>query len=119
MSLLKKFGTVVLKIVDVLTNFNLLPLLKPAGVASGVVDRLVSAFHAITTAEQMFAAAYGAEGGKGSDKLKAATPFVAALVGDAMKELKPGARPKDEAKFEDAVTRATAALADAMNSYGD
>jgi hypothetical protein len=36
-----------------------------------------------------------------------------------MEELKPGQRPKDEAAFEDACTRVTAGLADALNSYGE
>jgi hypothetical protein len=126
MTFLKKLGSIILKIVDAVTNMNLLPLLTGAisntvgGVAGTVaktVDRLTAAFNAIITAEQMFAAAGQQQAG--SLKLKAATPFVAALVHDAMAELKPGARPKDEAAFEDACTRATSALADALNSYGD
>jgi len=112
-------------VIDAITNMDLLPLLtgalsKSAGSAVATVvktiDRLTAAFNAIITAEQMFKAA-GQEK-SGSLKLKAATPYVAALVHDVMSELKPGAKPKDEPLFEDACTRATAALADALNSYG-
>jgi hypothetical protein len=126
MSFLKKFGEIVVRIVDAITNMNLLPLLQGAlsksttGVVSTVtkvVDRLTAAVNALITAEQMFKAA-GQEK-SGSAKLKAATPYVAALVHDAISELKPGAKPKDAAAFEDACTRITAALADALNSYGD
>jgi hypothetical protein len=124
-SFLKKLGTFVLKIVDAILNTNLLPLVEnavhaPASVVATVanaVDRLRAAYNAIITAEQMFAAA-GQEKA-GSAKLKAATPFVAALIHDVIAELKPGAKPRDEAAFEDACTRATAALADALNAYGD
>lgn len=126
MNFLKKLGSIVVRIIDAITNMNLLPLLSGAlstagsGVASAVtktVDRLTAALHAVITAEQMFKAA-GQEKA-GSAKLKAVTPFIAALVHDAIAELKPGAKPKDEAAFEDACTRATAALADALNAYGD
>jgi hypothetical protein len=125
MSFLKKLGSVVLRIVDAILNTQLLPLVEnavhaPASVVAGVgnaIDRLRAAYNAIITAEQMFAAAGVQQAG--SAKLKAATPFVAALVHDVIAELKPGAKPKDEAKFEDACARATAALADALNAYGD
>jgi hypothetical protein len=126
MSFLKKLGTIVMQIVDAITNMNLLPLLTGAlssstsavaGTVTKTIDRLTAAFNAIITAEQMFKAA--GQDKAGSAKLKAATPFIAALVHDAMAELKPGARPKDEAAFEDACTRATGALADALNAYGD
>jgi hypothetical protein len=118
MTFLKKFGVVVLKLVDAVTNLNLLPLLSTVSPSPAIVDRLQSAFHAVITAEQMFTAASGADAKVGSQKLKAATPFVAALIHDVMNQLKPGQKPKDEAKFEDACTRATAAFADALNSYG-
>jgi hypothetical protein len=122
MTTLKKFGSVVLRIIDAILNTNLMPLLKNApaqvvGTVASAIDRLRSAYDAIITAEQMFAAA-GQEKA-GSAKLKAATPFVAALVHDVISELKPGAKPKNEALFEDACTRATAALADALNAYSD
>ena len=126
MSFLQKLGSVIVKIVDAITNMNLLPLLSGAlssstsavaGTVTKTVDRLTAAFNAIITAEQMFKAA-GQEKA-GSAKLQAATPFIAALVHDTMAELKPGAKPKDEAKFEAACTAATSALADALNAYGD
>ena len=123
MTLLKKIESIVLSIVSVVTNLNLLPLIGSAipQSATGVVnaiDRLKAMFHAIITAGQMVTAINGPDAKKGSDKLKAATPYIAALIHDAISELKPGAKPKDEAAFEDACTRATAALADALNSYG-
>lgn len=126
MSFLKKLGSIVVQIIDAITNMNLLPLLTGAlskstsavaGTVVKTIDRLTAAFNAIITAEQMFKAA-GQEK-SGSLKLKAATPFIAALVHDAMSELKPGAKPKDEAAFEAACTAATSALADALNAYGD
>jgi len=122
-TLLKKIESIVLSIVSVVTNLNLLPLIGSAipQSATGVVnaiDRLKAMFHAIITAGQMVTAINGPDAKKGSDKLKAATPYIAALIHDAISELKPGAKPKDEAAFEDACTRATAALADALNSYG-
>ncbi|PYU23315.1 MAG: hypothetical protein DMG30_11990 [Acidobacteria bacterium] len=119
MNFLKKLGTIAVKIVDAITNMNLLPLVSkivPVSLTK-TFDRLLSAFHTIITAEQMWAAAYGADAKMGSDKLKAATPFVAALVHDVMNELKPGAKPKDEAKFEAACTAMTSAMADALSSY--
>ena len=121
MNFLKKLGTLVVKIVDAITNMNLLPLVSkivPASLTTAF-DRLRAAFHAVITAEQMFSAAYGPDAKLGSDKLKAATPFVAALVHDVMQELKPGAKPKDQAKFEKACTEMTSAMADALSSYGD
>lgn len=126
MSFLKKLGSIVAAIVDAITNMDLLPLLTGAlsksssavaGTVEKTIDRLTAAFNAIITAEQMFKAAGQAQAG--SAKLKAATPFIAALVHDTISELKPGAKPKDEAAFEDACTRATAALADALNAYGE
>jgi hypothetical protein len=66
MSFLKKLGTIIVKIVDAITNMNFLPLLTGAlakssgsvvGAVVKTVDRLTAAFNAIITAEQMFAAA--------------------------------------------------------------
>jgi hypothetical protein len=117
MTLLKKIGLFVVKIAEAILNINFLPLLHlPAG-AAAAVDRLRAAVDAVITADQMFAAAYGPDAKNGGDKLKAATPYVAALLHDVIQELKPDAKPKDEAKFEDACTRATAAIADALNAY--
>jgi hypothetical protein len=121
---LKKLETVVLSIVSAITNLNLLPLIQKAIPATATnvvaaVDRLRAAFDVIITAGQMFTAANGPDAKTGSQKLKAATPYVAALIHSVIAELKPGQKPKDEAAFEDACTRATAAFADALNSYGD
>lgn len=121
MSFLKKLGTIVLKIIGVASG--LMPLIQgsltggAAATVSTFEDKLNKALGVIVTAEQMFAAAHDAASGKGSDKLKAATPFVAALIQNT--ELLIGKKPKDEAKFEAASTALTSALADILNSYGD
>lgn len=118
MSILKKFGTIVLKIIGIAGGF--MPLIQqvtastPTGVK--VVDKVDQAFNAIVTAEQMFTAAYGPDAKKGSDKLKAAVPFVAALLQQT--DLLAGHTPQNEALFQDASTRLTSALADILNSYG-
>jgi hypothetical protein len=128
MTFLKKVGTIVLRIVDAVANMNLLPLIEKAvpqplvNAAEGAVstfDRLRAAVNVIMTAEQMFKAANGPDAKTGSLKLKASTPYIAALIHSVMDELKPGQKPKDEAAFEAACTAATSALADAMNAYGD
>lgn len=118
MTFLKKIGSIVLKVIGIAAG--LMPLIKqatPAGTAAAVEDKLTSAFNAVITTEQAFTAAYGVKSGLGSDKLKAATPFVAALVQNV--DILAGKKPKDEALFEDACTRATSAFADILNSYGD
>lgn len=117
MSFLKKLGTVVLKIVGIASG--LLPAIQGAipqtATVQTVEDKLNKAFGVIVTAEQMFAATGTAK--TGSDKLKAATPFVAALVQNV--ELLSGKKPKDDALFQDAVTRMTSAMADVLNSFGE
>jgi len=119
MTFLKKLGLIVLKIVGIASG--VMPLVEAAipqtaGTAAAE-DKLAKSFDVIVTVEQAFAAAFGADAKKGSDKLKAAVPFVAALIQKT--DLLIGKHPKDEALFADAVTRLTAALADILNSYGD
>lgn len=110
MSLLKKIGSWVLKIVGIWPSV--------AGLVSpGLAGTIGSLLAVITTVEQTFTAAYGIDGKKGSDKLRAATPFVAQLIQQT--DALVGKKPKDEAMFQDAATRLTAALADILNSYGE
>ena len=54
---------------------------------------------------------------KGSDKLRAAQPFVAQLIQQT--DLLAGKKPKDEALFQTATAQLTGALADILNSYGE
>jgi len=114
MTFLKKLGQVVLKLIGFWTGFA--PLIQQAvtgsQTAAQVADKLGQAFNVIITAEQMYAAA---EGKTGPQKLTAATPFVAQLVQEV--DLLAGRHPKNEALFQDAATRLTAALADVLNSY--
>ena len=117
MSFLKKLGTVVLKIVGIWTGIA--PILGnalPAG-AAAIEDKLGKLFNLIVTVEQTFVAAFGTDAKKGSDKLRAAQPFVAQLIQQT--DLLAGKKPKDEALFTDATTRLTGALADILNSYSE
>jgi hypothetical protein len=122
MTWLKKIGMVALKVIGIASG--LLPLVAPALSSAGsgatnVVDRLKAAFDAVITAEQMFTAANGADAKTGSQKLAAATPFVAQLVEDVCSEFSKKDQPKDATKFTAAVTQITAGLADALNAYGE
>jgi hypothetical protein len=114
MTFLKKLGQVVLKLIGLWTGFA--PLIGQATGASPtavkVEDKLSQAFNVIITAEQMYASAEGKTGGQ---KLQAASPFVAQLIQQV--DLLSGKHPKNEALFQDAVTRLTAALADVLNSF--
>jgi|SRR5581483_2101349 len=117
MTFLKKLGTVILKVVGLITGFA--PLVNQyvdtSKVAPLVTDKLNQALNVIVTAEQMFAAA-GAQKA-GSQKLAAASKFVAQIIQQA--DILVGRKPQNEALFEDASTRLTSALADILNSYGD
>lgn len=111
----------IIKVVGIAAGF--IPLvnpLVPAPAQGGVLiaeDKLQKGINVLITTEQIFAAAYGAGAKMGSDKLKAATPFVAQIIQQT--DLLIGKKPKNEAQFQDAATRMTAALADILNSYGD
>lgn len=122
-SYMKKFLSVLGTIVRVVGQASgFIPMINPfvpakdQGVAQNVEDKLSQALSVVVTAEQMFTAAYGAEGKKGSDKLKAATPFIAQLVQQSPLLL--GKKIANETLFEDACSRLTAALADILNSVG-
>lgn len=112
MSLLKKIGVVALKMVGL---WNVVaPLagkLLPGGAEIGSIVNVV------VTTEQLFAAAYGTEGKKGSDKLRAATPQVAQLI--QASAFFQGKAIKDEKLAEQAYTNITSAFADLLNAYGD
>ena len=118
MTFLKKLGQI-LKIVGQVAGF--IPLVNAVTnnnpTVLAVEDKLQKALAAVTTVEQAFNAAFGGDAKKGSEKLAAATPFVAQIIQQT--DLLIGKHPSDEAKFTDAATRLTAALADILNSYGD
>lgn len=120
LTFLKKLGQV-LTIVGRVAGF--LPLIEPAlstGVQNAITpiaDKLQSALGVITTAEQMFGAAFGPTAKNGSDKLRAATPYISQLIQNT--DLLIGKKPKDEAGFTAGVTNLTSALADILNAYGD
>jgi hypothetical protein len=109
----------IIKIVGIAAGFiPLVNTLLPAaatGTATLVEDKLQKVVNVVITAEQMFAAAYGPNAKMGSDKLKAATPFVAQIIQQT--DLLIGKKPKNEQLFEDASTRLTAALADILNAF--
>jgi len=123
LSWLKKTGQEVLKIVGV--AIGLLPLLSEdpeisnSPTATSTVDKLEQAMNAVITAEQMFAAASGPNAQTGSQKLAAATPFVATLVQDVLSGLPGSPRVKDSAAFAKACSEITGGLADALNACGD
>lgn len=122
MTLLKKFGQIVFKIIGLATGA--LPFFQQAvgtsSTGAAVVDRLKQGFSVVMTAEQMITAANGPDAKTGSLKLAAASPYIGALVQEAVEEMLPkGAKPKDEQKFLDAIKTITGGLADALNSYGD
>jgi hypothetical protein len=111
----------IIKIVGIAAGF--IPMVNPLipagsqGTALNVEDKLQKGINVLITTEQMFAAAYGPDAKMGSDKLKAATPFIAQIIQQT--DLLIGKKPKNEQLFQDASTRLTAALADVLNSYGD
>ena len=119
MSFLKKLGTVVLKVIGIWTGIA--PIVQGAlpqgSVATTIEDKLGKLFNLIVTVEQTFTAAFGANAKTGSDKLRAAQPFVAQLIQQT--DLLAGKKPKDEVLFQSATAALTGALADILNSYGE
>lgn len=112
MSWLKKVGQIVLKITGLWTAVA--PLAGKLIPGSGEVSSIIGV---IVSVEQLFTAAYGAVGGKGSDKLRAATPQVAQLI--QATSFFQGKTLKDEKLAEQAYTAITSAFADLLNAYGD
>lgn len=84
-----------------------------------VVDKLQQSVNAVQDVQGLFAAA-GIKG-PGSDKAKAIAPKLAALLMDCetIGGKKIGSVIKDEAAFNDAVTRAAGCIADALKACGD
>lgn len=119
MNFLKKLGSVVFKIIGMWAGFS--PLIgqavqnSPTGVK--VVGEITQAFGVVTTAEQMFTAAYGPNTKLPSEKLAAARPFVAQLIQQT--DLLIGKKPKDEAMFTQGVDDFTSAMVKILNSYGE
>lgn len=119
MTFLTKLGGIVMKVVGVALGY--VPLVSkflPAAAAADVTkaaDKLEGVCDVVITAEQMFAAAGAVKAG--SQKLAAATPFVAKLV-QGMDQLA-GKKPKDEVLFEKGCTDLTSAMAEILNSYGE
>jgi hypothetical protein len=119
MTFLKKLGAVVLKVIGLWSGIApiIQGVLPQGGGAAAAEDKLAKLFNLIITVEQTFTAAFGADAGRGSEKLRAAQPFVAQLIQQA--DLLAGKKPKDEALFQAASTQLTGALADILNSYGE
>ncbi len=121
---MKKFLSVlgsIVKFVGVASGFiplvnQLAPQSAQGALATGE-DKLNKSINVLVSVEQIFGAAFGPDAKLGSDKLKAAAPFVAQIIQQS--DLLIGKKPKDEAKFTDAATRLTTALADILNSYGE
>lgn len=117
---LKKLGTILKIVGEVAGVIPLIQPILPASAQTAVAvgeDKLQKALSVVVTVEQAFTSAFGVDSKLGSDKLRAATPFVAQLIQQT--ELLSGKKPQDPAKFEDAATRLTAALADVLNSFGE
>jgi hypothetical protein len=119
MNFLKKLGSIVIKIIGMWAGFA--PLVQAnassSPTATKVIGEVTQAFGVITTAEQMFTAAYGANTKLPSQKLAAAKPFIAQLIQGT--ELLTGKKPKDETMFEQGVSDFTSALVTILNSYGE
>lgn len=124
MTWLKKFGQVMLKIVAIATGVA--PLIQQVIPASAqpteakVVSDLTLISNEVMTAEAMFAAISDPKEKMGSDKLKAATPFVSQIIQQWLQSQT--AIPKkiqNETLFTQAVTGITSNFADLLNSLGE
>jgi hypothetical protein len=118
MNFLKKLGSVVMKIIGIWAGFS--PLVQNAvqnsPTGTKVVGEITQAFGVVQTAEQMFTAAYGPDTKLPSQKLAAASPFVAQLIQST--DMLIGKHPKDEAMFTKGVQDYTSAMVTILNSYG-
>ena len=111
MSFLKKFGTVLLRIVGIVAGIA--PVLEQSlPQSTPVIDKLTQIGNMVLTAEGMFAAL--GLGKTGADKLRAATPFVAQII--QASELLAGKKIKNEALFTAACAGITSNMADLLNS---
>lgn len=112
MSWLKKVGQVVLKFTGLWDTVA--PLVGKAIPGLGQVSNIIGV---IVSVEQLFTAAFGTASGKGSDKLKAATPQVAQLIQST--EFFQGKTLKNTTLAEQAFTQITSGFADLLNAYGE
>jgi len=122
LSWLKKVGIILAQISS--EALGLYPVVAPLiakwteknPTAQLIVSDLTAAANEIVTIEAAMTAAFGPDQKMGSQKLKAATPFVAQIIKGA--QFMVGKKIADEAKFEAAVTGITSNLADLLNSLG-
>lgn len=113
MNFLKKAGLTILKVIGILSGMA--PLIGQAvPSAAPAFDAILRIGQVIVIVEQMFVAAFGSGVKMGSDKLKAAVPFVAQLIQQS--ELMVGKKVKDEAGFIASVEKITSGFADLLNS---
>lgn len=113
MTFLKKFGTVLLKIIGV--AIGIAPILEQSvPQVTPVVDKLNQIGNTILMVEGMFTAAFGPDAKLGSDKLRATVPYVAQII--QASELLSGKKIKNEALFTQACIGITSSMADLLNS---
>lgn len=116
MGWLKKAGKVILNIVGIATG--VVPLVsKMVPGAGAAMGEIAAIGNVIVTVEQTFAAAFGPDAKKGSDKLRAAVPFVSALIQQS--ELMAGKKISNESQFIAASTDITNGFVKLLNSLGE
>jgi hypothetical protein len=116
MNFLKKMGRVVLQVVGI--AIGAVPVVSRMVPGAGAAMGEIAAIgNVIVTVEQTFAAAYGPDAKKGSDKLRAAVPFVAALIQQS--ELVAGKKISNEPNFIAATTDITNGFVKLLNSLGE
>lgn len=115
---LKTAGQIILKIAA--TEAGVEPILqgilppKAANVLTEVTGELTKISQVVTTAEAMVSAITDPNASNGALKLKAATPFVAAVIKQS--EMLSGKKIADEAAFIAACEKITGGFADLLNS---
>ena len=111
MTFLKKFGTVLLRIVGVVAGIA--PIVEQSlPQSTPIIDKLTQIGNMVLIAEGMFAGTATAT--TGADKLKAVTPFVAQII--QASELVAGKKIKNEVLFTSACTGIASNVADLLNS---
>jgi len=116
MTWLKKIGTVILKIIGIWTGFSpLVQAVVPS--AREYIGEVTKITGVITTVEQMFAKVFGVDAKLGSQKLQAATPYVAQII--QASEFMVGKKIQNETAFEAACAKITSDFADLLNSLGE
>ncbi len=116
MSFLKKAGSFILKAFNVILPLSPLVAVAVPG-AAPLLGEIGQIGNLIISIEQMFAAAFGVDAKKGSDKLNAAVPFIAQII--QRSEFMVGKKIHDSAAFQAACTKITSGFADLLNSLGD